>query len=42
VLREALGSSTPSVWVSHGGQVPHARVLASMRLFADRVMPRLG
>jgi hypothetical protein len=25
-----------------GGQVAHERVLASMRLFAERVMPRLG
>ena len=41
-LREALGHSTLSVWMNSGGQVPHARVLASMRLFADRVMPRLG
>jgi len=25
-----------------GGQVPHERVLASMRLSAERVTPRLG
>jgi alkanesulfonate monooxygenase SsuD/methylene tetrahydromethanopterin reductase-like flavin-dependent oxidoreductase (luciferase family) len=41
-LREALGYSTLSVWMNSGGQVPPERVLASMRLFADRVMPRLG
>jgi alkanesulfonate monooxygenase SsuD/methylene tetrahydromethanopterin reductase-like flavin-dependent oxidoreductase (luciferase family) len=41
-LREALGYSTLSVWMNSGGQVPHERVLRSMRLFADRVMPRLG
>lgn len=41
-LRERLGYSTLSVWMNAGGQVPHARVLASMRLFAERVMPRLG
>jgi hypothetical protein len=32
------GSSTMD---ERGGEVPHERVLASMRLFADRVMPRL-
>jgi hypothetical protein len=41
-LREKLGYSTLSVWMNAGGQVPHERVLASMRLFAERVMPRLG
>jgi len=41
-LREALGYSTLSVWMNSGGQVPHERVMTSMRLFAERVMPRLG
>ena len=41
-LREALGYSSLSVWMNTGGQVPHERVLASMRLFADRVIPRLA
>jgi len=41
-LRERLGYSTLSVWMNAGGQVPHERVLASMRLFAERVMPRIG
>jgi alkanesulfonate monooxygenase SsuD/methylene tetrahydromethanopterin reductase-like flavin-dependent oxidoreductase (luciferase family) len=41
-LREALGYSRLSVWMNSGGQVPHERVLTSMRLFAERVMPRLG
>lgn len=41
-LRERLGYSSLSVWMNTGGQVPHERVLASMRLFADRVMPRLA
>ena len=41
-LRETLGYSTLSVWMNSGGQVPHERVMKSMRLFAERVMPRLG
>jgi alkanesulfonate monooxygenase SsuD/methylene tetrahydromethanopterin reductase-like flavin-dependent oxidoreductase (luciferase family) len=41
-LREALGYSTLFVWMNSGGQVPHERVMRSMRLFAERVMPRLG
>jgi alkanesulfonate monooxygenase SsuD/methylene tetrahydromethanopterin reductase-like flavin-dependent oxidoreductase (luciferase family) len=41
-LREALGYSTLSVWMNAGGQVPAERVQRSMRLFAERVMPRLG
>jgi alkanesulfonate monooxygenase SsuD/methylene tetrahydromethanopterin reductase-like flavin-dependent oxidoreductase (luciferase family) len=41
-LREALGYSTLSVWMNSGGQVPHERVMRSMRLFAERVMPRLA
>jgi alkanesulfonate monooxygenase SsuD/methylene tetrahydromethanopterin reductase-like flavin-dependent oxidoreductase (luciferase family) len=40
-LREALGFSSLSAWMNVGGLIPHARVLNSMRLFADRVRPRL-
>jgi alkanesulfonate monooxygenase SsuD/methylene tetrahydromethanopterin reductase-like flavin-dependent oxidoreductase (luciferase family) len=42
VLREFAGYSTLSVWMNAGGQVPPERVQRSMRLFAERVMPRLG
>jgi alkanesulfonate monooxygenase SsuD/methylene tetrahydromethanopterin reductase-like flavin-dependent oxidoreductase (luciferase family) len=42
MLREELGFSALSAWMNVGGQIPHARVLASMRLFADRVAPRLA
>ncbi len=41
-LRAALGYSSLSVWMNTGGQIPHERVLALMRLFAERVMPRLA
>ena len=41
-LREALGYSTLSVWMNVGSRIPHERVLSSMRLFAHRVIPRLG
>ncbi len=40
-LREELGFSSLSAWMNVGGQIPHERVLASMRLFAERVAPRL-
>jgi alkanesulfonate monooxygenase SsuD/methylene tetrahydromethanopterin reductase-like flavin-dependent oxidoreductase (luciferase family) len=40
-LREALGYTSLSVWMNVGGRIPHERVLASMRLFAERVIPRL-
>lgn len=40
-LREALGFSSLSAWMNCGGHIPHARVLTSMRLFAERVIPRL-
>lgn len=40
-LRQALGHTTLSVWMNVGGQIPHERVLGSMRLFAERVIPRL-
>jgi len=41
-LREALGYTTLSVWMNVGGLIPHERVLGSMRLFAERVIPRLS
>jgi alkanesulfonate monooxygenase SsuD/methylene tetrahydromethanopterin reductase-like flavin-dependent oxidoreductase (luciferase family) len=40
-LREALGYTSLSVWMNVGGRIPHERVLSSMRLFAERVIPRL-
>jgi alkanesulfonate monooxygenase SsuD/methylene tetrahydromethanopterin reductase-like flavin-dependent oxidoreductase (luciferase family) len=40
-LRADLGFSSLSAWMNVGAQVPHARVLTSMRLFAERVVPRL-
>ncbi len=42
MLREELGFSSLSAWMNVGGQIPHARVLGSMRLFAERVAPRLA
>lgn len=41
-LREELGFSSFSAWMNVGGQVPNERVLTSMRLFAERVIPRLA
>ena len=41
-LREALGNTTLSVWMNVGGRIPHERVLGSMRLFSERVIPRLS
>jgi alkanesulfonate monooxygenase SsuD/methylene tetrahydromethanopterin reductase-like flavin-dependent oxidoreductase (luciferase family) len=40
-LREELGLSTISAWMNAGSQIPNERVLTSMRLFAERVIPRL-
>jgi alkanesulfonate monooxygenase SsuD/methylene tetrahydromethanopterin reductase-like flavin-dependent oxidoreductase (luciferase family) len=40
-LREDLGFSGFSAWMNCGGQLPSERVLTSMRLFAERVIPRL-
>jgi alkanesulfonate monooxygenase SsuD/methylene tetrahydromethanopterin reductase-like flavin-dependent oxidoreductase (luciferase family) len=40
-LREALGFSSFSGWMNPGGHIPNDRVTRSMRLFAERVMPRL-
>ena len=41
-LREAIGYTKLAVWMNVGSRFPHERVLASMRLFADRVAPRLA
>ncbi|PYN79183.1 MAG: hypothetical protein DMD96_18785 [Candidatus Rokuibacteriota bacterium] len=41
-LREAIGYTKLAVWMNVGSRVPHERVLASMRLFAERVAPRLA
>ena len=41
-LREEMGFSTLSTWMNPGGQIPNERVLKSMRLFAERVAPRLA
>jgi len=41
-LREALGYSSLSVWMNSGGQMAHEHVMRSMRLFAERVIPRLA
>lgn len=41
-LRESFGYSSLSLWMNAGGQIPHERVLRSMRLFIERVAPRLG
>jgi alkanesulfonate monooxygenase SsuD/methylene tetrahydromethanopterin reductase-like flavin-dependent oxidoreductase (luciferase family) len=40
-LRETLGVHRLMAWMNIGG-MPHAKVLGSMRLFAERVMPALG
>ncbi len=41
-LRDELGFSGLSAWMNAGGQIPHERVLTSMRLFIERVVPRLS
>jgi alkanesulfonate monooxygenase SsuD/methylene tetrahydromethanopterin reductase-like flavin-dependent oxidoreductase (luciferase family) len=41
-LREEMGFSTLSMWMNPGGLIPNERVLKSMRLFAERVAPRLA
>ncbi len=40
-LRETLGYTQLSLWMNAGGQLPHEKVMRSMRLFAERVMPAL-
>ena len=41
-LREDLGFSSLSAWMNPGGWIPDAAVTRSMRLFAERVAPKLG
>ncbi len=41
-LREALGFSSLAAWMNPGGNIPHSRVLHSMRLFAEQVAPRVA
>jgi alkanesulfonate monooxygenase SsuD/methylene tetrahydromethanopterin reductase-like flavin-dependent oxidoreductase (luciferase family) len=41
-LREELGFSSLSAWMNVGAQIPHERVLGSMRLFMERVAPNLA
>jgi len=41
-LRAAIDATNLCVWMNVGSRVPHERVLASMRLFAERVAPRLA
>ena len=41
-LHERLPFSGFSAWMTCGGQIPHERVLRSMRLFAERVAPCLA
>jgi hypothetical protein len=41
-LAEDMGFSTLSLWMNPGGRIPNERVLKSMRLFAERVAPRLA
>jgi alkanesulfonate monooxygenase SsuD/methylene tetrahydromethanopterin reductase-like flavin-dependent oxidoreductase (luciferase family) len=41
-LRENIGFSSFSGWMNPGGQIPDERVIRSMRLFAERVIPRLN
>ena len=40
-LRKTLGFTSFSGWMNPGGQIPNDRVTRSMRLFAERVIPRL-
>jgi alkanesulfonate monooxygenase SsuD/methylene tetrahydromethanopterin reductase-like flavin-dependent oxidoreductase (luciferase family) len=41
-LRQDIGFGSLSAWMNPGAQIPHERVLNSMRLFAERVIPRLA
>ena len=41
-LREELGLTTISAWMNAGSLIPHERIVTSMRLFAERVIPRLS
>jgi alkanesulfonate monooxygenase SsuD/methylene tetrahydromethanopterin reductase-like flavin-dependent oxidoreductase (luciferase family) len=41
-LREEIGFSSLSAWMNPGGWIPDAGVTRSMRLFAERVIPKLS
>ena len=41
-LREDIGFSSLSAWMNPGGWIPDAGVVRSMRLFTERVIPRLN
>ena len=41
-LRAEIGFSSLSAWMNPGGWIPDAGVTRSMRLFAERVIPKLG
>ena len=41
-ISEAIGFTTLSAWMNMGGRIPQERVLRTMRLFAERVVPRLA
>ena len=41
-MREDIPYSRLAGWMNPGGMIPHERMLACMRLFAERVMPRVG
>jgi alkanesulfonate monooxygenase SsuD/methylene tetrahydromethanopterin reductase-like flavin-dependent oxidoreductase (luciferase family) len=40
-IREVLGTQQIMVWMNIGG-MPHDKVLGSMRLFAERVLPAIA
>ena len=40
-IREALGMQRVMAWMNIGG-MPHDKVIGSMRLFAERILPALG
>jgi alkanesulfonate monooxygenase SsuD/methylene tetrahydromethanopterin reductase-like flavin-dependent oxidoreductase (luciferase family) len=41
-LRERVGFTSLAAWMNPGGLIPNERVLRSMQLFAERVIPRLA
>jgi len=41
-LREEIPFDSLSAWMNCGGQIPGERVTTSMRLFAERVIPRMS
>lgn len=41
-FKETLGMHQLICWFNTGGKIPHQRVMESMRLFAEQVMPYIG